>query len=217
LRETAAQIIKSGGSVKEASKKTGLGMTSVYNACRERGVTTDKLKNREDIKREAREKREAAANLVRQGESVSSAAQLLEISIGTVQRALVEFGVLDPNGHQARKIVEKEIVNKIRSEAAHEDNCKDFDISYDKLVDIAKKYRVAQSYRKLGIQRKFEILHALMTTTLTLRDLAKNFDTHEVNVTHIYRQARKAKIPVPTRKVGGGGGVDLLEFKSSNN
>lgn len=201
-RELAAQIIKNGGTVKEAAEKTGLGMTSIYNACREQGVISEHLQNNKARREEAREKRRQAAELIRNGKSIGEASVETGLSIRTVQDSLHEFGVIDPNGKKATKIIESQIAEKIRNKVPTEVICKEYNVSYARVLEISNKAKIDSKTRRIGMQTKFNILNRLISSTDTLRDISKEFNTNEANVTAIYRYARKSGIQVSERKPG---------------
>lgn len=202
IRAKAAQIIKDGGTVKEASEQTGLGMTSIYNSCREYGVVSEHLKDNKTRKEEAKQKRKEAAELVYNGKSISEASIETGLSIGTIHNSLKEFGVINPDSQKVKRIIEAQILEKIKNKTSTETICKEFNVAYEKVLEIGRKAKVDLKTRKIGMQMKFNILNRLIKSTDTLRDISKEFNTNEANVTAIYRYARKSGIQVPERKTG---------------
>jgi hypothetical protein len=92
LRELAANIIRDGGTIQQACRKSGLGSNSVYNACYEFGITIPGKIN-SGGQNDRKSNREAAIADLKRGHTVDKVCKDYRLSVPTLKNACVEFGV----------------------------------------------------------------------------------------------------------------------------
>lgn len=197
-RKQIAALVKKGKTPQEAARAFGVGIATVRSACKEHGVIAETASSRD----ERREKRRLAAEIIATGGSISEACSATAMSANTVYAACIEFGVIDKDSREVQRQKRQKAAQQVAKGISVNKVCQAYQLSFAAVRDACKEFGVEPPDRQISFQRKMFALAALMGTDKTIRQIAKEQKMDEVSVTHIYRQARKAGIPIAVRKPG---------------